>query len=390
MVASLKHDGSKSFAQRFYDADGTGLALNIRPEGSKSWIQGLTVHGRRRYIGLGPYPLVSLQQARKKALKNKQIALEGGDPIAERDENRLRPDFKTLAKQTIARQCLERRNPKFRQHWESSLARYAYPQIGRKRIDTITVSDIRACVEPIWGTKRETATKVLRRISAVIEDAIADGHREDNPAQKAKSRLPKRRPGVRHHRALPWSEVPEAIQIIQGTSAWIGTRLAFEFLVLTAARSGEVRGATWDEISFENAIWTIPPDRMKTGVEHRVPLSKRCIEILREARELTDPPRTRELRGCKLVFPSLTGRTLSDSTISKLVRENNIQAVPHGFRSSFRDWAAEETSTPHAVMEAALAHVIPSAVERAYARSDLMNKRRDLMEAWAEYCGGAS
>ena len=186
-----------------------------------------------------------------------------------------------------------------------------------------------------------------------------------------------RRSGRGNHRALPHGEVADAVATVAGTDAWTGTRLAFRFLVLTAARNGEVRGATWDEMDISDALWTIPATRMKAAVEHRVPLSDAALAVLDEARTIADPS--------DLVFPSITGRPMSDSTLSKLLRENAVAAVPHGFRSSFRDWAAECTPFAREVMEAALAHQVPDAVEAAYFRSDLLEKRRELMQRWADY-----
>ena len=390
-VENAQHDGRTRSAQRLYEGDGSGLALNIQPGGSKSWVQGITVCGTRRWLGLGPYPLVTLKRAREKALENKRIAYEGGDPIAERDGTKRIPNFQSLAQRVIDMQAAEHKNPKSKAQWESSLAAYAYPHIGRKRVDSIIVDDVMRCVEEIWEEKRETASRVRQRIASVLDAAIAYGHRTDNPAKTALQLLPKRRAPVKHHRALPYKEVPAAIERIRASGAWIGTKLAFEFLVLTAARSGEVRLARWSEFDLEAATWTIPAERMKANVEHRVPLAPRCVELLAEARTLTQGRMaTPQLAGCELVFPSLSGRPLSDSTISKLVRENSVKAVPHGFRSSFRDFASEQSDAPHAVMEAALAHTIRSAVERAYARSDLLAKRRRLMNQWAEYLAGGA
>ena len=188
-----------------------------------------------------------------------------------------------------------------------------------------------------------------------------------------------------HYRALPYQDVPHALTRIRATGAWVGTKLALEYLILTACRSGEVRGARWDEIDHDRRLWTVPAERMKTKTPHRVPLSNRCVELLAEARAVPEIPTLEYLAGNPLVFPSVRGRRLSDNTLAKLCRENNVGAVPHGFRSSFRDWASEQTTTPHAVMEQALAHTVPSAVERAYARSDLLDKRRDLMDAWSAF-----
>ena len=245
-------------------------------------------------------------------------------------------------------------------------------------MDRISTADVMEVLLPIWSTKRETARRVRQRIGAVMKWAVAQGYREDNPAGDAISAaLPKNSVRRRHQRALPHAQVAEALGRVRASKAHRATALAFEFLVLTACRSGEVRGARWDEVDDAAATWTVPPERMKAKLEHRVPLSERAVAVLDDARELA------ERSG--LVFPSPTGRVLSDSTLSKLLRELRIGAVPHGFRSSFRDWAAERTDVPREVCELALAHVNNDRVEAAYRRSDLFEKRRDLMAAWAAY-----
>ena len=384
-VAAVKHSGEKPFAERHCDAGRLGLTLNVRPTGTKSWVQTIVIRGKRRAMGLGPYPQVGLAAARKRAFQNSQIAREGGDP---RRPKAHPPRFREAAAQLIDVQASSWTNPKSRAQWGASLAAYVFPTLGDLRVDRIEPADVLAVLTPIWGTKRETAQRVRQRIAAVMRWTIANGHRPDNPAGDAVLQaLPRRRPPVKHHRALPYADVPDAVRRIRGTRAWTGTKLAFEFLVLTAARSGEVRGATWDEIDLDAAMWTVPAHRMKAAVEHRVPLAPRCVDLLGEARAITEPHLTAAHRGCPLVFPSMRGRMLSDNTLSKLLREHAIAGVPHGFRSSFRDWAAENTTAPHAVMEAALAHTIPRAVEAAYARSDLLDKRRELMARWAVFVG---
>ena len=226
---------------------------------------------------------------------------------------------------------------------------------------------------PIW-----TARRIRQRIGAVMKWAVAQAYREDNPAGDAISAaLPKNSMRRQHQKALPYAEVADALGRVRASGAHRSTALAFEFLVLAACRSGEVRGARWDELDIAAAIWTIPAVRMKAKLEHRAPLSGPTLDILDEARELADPS--------GLLFPSPTGRTLSDSTLSKLLREIGVGAVPHGFRSSFRDWAAECSNTPREVCELALAHVNSDRVEAAYLRSDLFQRRRDLMQAWADY-----
>ncbi len=248
------------------------------------------------------------------------------------------------------------------------------------RVDAVRSADCIAVLRELWHTKRETALKLKHRLSAVFKLAIAEGHRTDNPLDAATAALPNRRGDAQRTRrqaALPHQDVARALAILDHTDAWIGTKLAFRFLVLTAARSGEVRGATWPEVDIDERLWIIPGPRMKAGLEHRVPLSSTATAVLAEARQIAD--------GSGLVFPSVQGMTMSDSTLSKLLRENNVGAVPHGFRSSFRDWAAEKTSFHREVLEAALAHQVANKVEAAYFRTDLLEKRRELMQQWADY-----
>ena len=238
-----------------------------------------------------------------------------------------------------------------------------------------------AVLLPIWNEKRVTARRVRQRIGAVMRWAVAQGYREDNPAGEAiRAALPKNGFGPRHHRALPFAEVGGAIEMVRGSGAYPATVLAFEFLVLTACRSGEVRGAQWEEMDLEGREWRIPAERMKTHREHRVPLSRGALAVLREAQALAD--------SSGLVFPSPRGRVLSEATISRLVRDLGIGAVPHGFRSSFRDWAAECSDAPREVCELALAHVNTNRIEAAYRRTDLFERRRALMEQWAAFLAG--
>ena len=245
-------------------------------------------------------------------------------------------------------------------------------------MNRIHTSNVMAVLLPIWNEKRETAKRVRRRISAVMRWAVAQGYREGNPAGEAiGAALPRNGVRPRHHPALPYAEVAGAIATVRASGAYPATVLAFEFLVLTACRSGEVRGARWKETDLAGREWRIPPERMKTGREHRVPLSSGALAMLREARVLAD--------GSGVVFPSVRGRPLSEVAISKLVRELKIGAVPHGFRSSFRDWAAECSDAPREVCELALAHVNTNAIEAAYRRTDLFERRRALMEQWGEF-----
>ena len=379
-----RHDGRTKSAQRIYDGSGLGLALNIRPEQTKSWVQTITINGRRRWIGLGPYPHVSLHEARDKALEHQQLAREGRDPVSERNTATKIPDFRTFAERVIDEHVAKRVSAKSVAQWRSSLAAYAYLTLGRIRIDHIKPRDIESCLLPIWHTKAETASRVLQRITTILGKAVGREYCQLNAGKSAKDLLGSSNKFVQHHPAMPWADVPATVRQLRATDAFPTTKLALEFLILTAARSGEVRGATWDEIDRGSATWTVPASRMKARTEHRVPLADRCLEILEEAKAL---PSKMYREPMPLVFPSPMGKTLSDSTLSKLVRENAIPGTPHGFRSSFRVWAAEQTDAKHAVMEAALAHTVRNAVERAYSRTDFLEKRRPLMAKWADFVG---
>ena len=360
--------------------DQHGLMLRVTPSGSKQWIWRGTVGGRRVDLGLGGFPYTSLAEARQAAFDYRKLARAGGDPLA----LRRRPDIPTFAEAVESVIAIHKptwRNARSAEIWRASIRDYALPRLGRKRVDQITTADVMACLIPHWQTRTETMRRVRQRLSAIFKWAIAEGHRNDNPSGEAISAaLPKSNGSKKNMRALPHAEVGTAIQKIKQSGAYPGTKLAFEFLVLTACRSGEVRGAKWSEIDLEKAMWTIPGERMKTGKEHRVPLSRHALEVLAEAREFSD--------GSELIFPSVTGKVLSDSTISKLVRENGIPAVPHGFRSSFRDWCAE-SGVAREVAEACLAHVV-GGVEGSYFRSDVFQLRREVMEAWGVYISGGT
>ena len=252
----------------------------------------------------------------------------------------------------------------------------------------MTTADVMAVLLPIWTCKHAPARQVRQRLGTVMKWAIAQGYRKDNPAGDAvTAALPRRPVAVRHHRALPHGEVAGAIETVRGSTAWAGLKLVFEFLVLTAARSGEARLATWEEMDLAGRVWTVPAARMKSGREHRVPLCSRAVEILAAARRLGVDSGGVALTG--VVFPSRRGKAFGDPTLSGMVQELGIGAVPHGFRSSFRDWASERTDHPREVIEAALAHVVRNQTEAAYARSDLFERRRELMDDWMHYLNGA-
>ena len=360
-------------------ADGNGLYLFVQPSGARSWIQRLIIRGRRRELGLGSVALISLAEAREKALANRKLAREGGDPLAEKRRAQGIPSFAEAAARVLQQKQAGWRSSTHPRDWLSSLERYAFPRIGKMPVSAVTSADVLEILTPIWHLKAVMARCVQQRMRAVLEWAVAMEFRLDNPCDRVVAVLGAQHDIVRHMRALPHREVPAAIETIRVSNARPVVKLAFEFLVLTAARSGEVRGAVWSEIDQTDRVWTIPATRMKAKREHRVPLCRRAMEILDSARTLGEG-------GGPLLFPSVQqGKQLSDMMLSGLLKELKIAAVPHGFRSSFRDWAAEETDHPREVIEAALAHVVRNKVEAAYARSDLFERRRRLMDDWSAY-----
>ncbi len=381
---------AKNLSKPGRHGDGDSLYLNVAPSGSKSWVQRIVIHGRRRDLGLGPYPAVSLAVARTIAQTNRSAVAEGRDPAAEKREAReaaRKPTPSTPTFAEAAARVIELRRPtwsnaKHAYQWQSTLQAYAFPLIGRKAVDAITAADALEALTPIWTSKPETASRVRQRMETVMDWVIAQGYRLDNPAGRSLLKvLPKTQRLKEHHQALPYARVPGAVRQVRESTAGISTKLAFEFLVLTAGRSGEVRAAEWSEVDWDSATWEIPASRMKARRPHRVPLSDRAIEILGQALELTD--------GQGLVFPAArSGDAASSMTFTALLRRLEIPAVPHGFRTSFRNWVAECTAAPWSVGEAALAHNIGNSTEAAYMRSDLFDQRRALMDAWAAYVTG--
>ncbi|MDE3260876.1 MAG: tyrosine-type recombinase/integrase [Acidobacteriota bacterium] len=370
---------------RYGDGRGSGglslrVKLTARGHLAKSWGQRISIDGRPRNLGLGSWPHVSLAEARLKCSLN-LLARQRGELVT--GKRRTVPTFAEAVEKVIAVHAAGWKDGgRSEKLWRSSLRDYVMPKLGRRPVDRIHTSDVMAVLVPIWNAKRETAKRVRTRISAVMRWAVAQGYREDNPAGEAiGAALPRNGVRRRHHPALPYAEVPGAIATVRASGAYRATALAFEFLVLTACRSGEVRGAVWDEMDLPGRVWRIPPERMKTGREHRVPLSRRALVVLREAQALAD--------GSGVVFPSALGRPLNGEAIAKLARALGIGAVPHGFRSSFRDWAAECSDAPREVCELALAHVNTNAVEAAYRRTDLFERRRALMEQWAAFLAGS-
>ena len=357
--------GSHGLILRVREAKGGGV--------TKSWVQRVIIHGRPTNIGLGPTWLVTLGQAREKAIDNHRIAKRGGDP--RRTYNI--PTFAEAVEKVIAMHSAGwKEGGRTADAWRSQLARHAAP-LADKRVDKVTSGDVLGVLEPIWLTVPEVAKKQRHRINAVMKWSIAQGYRTDNPAGEALSAALPKQNGGQHHRAIPARGVPDVIAAVHASTAWQGSKLAFEFLALTACRSGEVRLATWAEINRERRVWTIPAARTKTAIVHRVPLTDAALRVLDEAEQLTNR------RG--LIFPSITGRVLNASTLSNMLLDLDAGMVPHGLRSSFRSWAAEATDYPWEIAEMALGHTVGSKVERAYLRTDLFEKRVQLMQDWADF-----
>ena len=364
-------------------ADGNGLYLFVQPSGTRAWIQRLLIRGRRRELGLGSVALVPLAEARQKALANRKLARQGGDPLAEKRRAEGIPTFAEAAMRVLEQKRAGWRGPRHSQEWISSLRRFAFPRIGKMPVSEVTSADLLEILTPLWHRKVATAKRVRQRLRAVLEWAVALEFRLDNPCDRIGPVLGAQQDVTEHMQALPHREVAAAIRTVRASAAVPAAKLAFEFLVLTAARWGEVRSAEWEEIDRDGRVWTVPARRAKTNRRHRVPLCGRALEILEAAQALGEG-------AGPLVFTHGGGKPLHDSAVRRLLRELGVGAVPHGFRSSFRDWAAEETDHPREVIEAALAHVVRNRVEAAYARSDLFERRRVLMDDWARYLAHGS
>lgn len=386
--------------------DGAGLYLSVGPTGGKSWLFRFMLNGTAREMGLGPLHTIGLGEARERALAARKLRLDGVDPLEARKAEKARKaadaaaeaaalvTFKKAAEGYIRDNKSAWRNAKHAWQWTQTLEAHVYPVIGEVAVSAVNTGHVTKILEPIWSTKAETAARVRGRIETVLDYAKVHGWRDgENPARwkghldnalPARAKVSK----VKHHAALPWGEMGAFMVELEkqdGVAA-----LGFRFAVLTAARTGEVIGARWSEIDTKAAVWTVPADRMKGGVEHRVPLSEAALAVLREAAKLR---RTGATNGP--VFPGGKGGNgtagLSNMAMLALLRRmGRDDLTVHGFRSTFRDWASETTRHEHAVVEKALAHTIESKVEAAYRRGDLLDKRRILMNDWAGFCGRRS
>jgi integrase len=376
--------------KRGYYGDGGGLYLRVAPGGAKGWIFRYGGRGRRRDMGLGGYPAIGLAKARELAGDCRSVLAVGLDPIAVRKEKRLAAaveaakamTFDECATAYICAHEVGWRNLKHRQQWRNTLATYVTPVVGRLPVSAVDTGLVLKVLEPIWTRKPETASRVRGRMEGVLDWAKVRGYRTgENPARwrghldhllPAKTKVRK----VEHHAALPYARIGAFLAALRKQKG-ISSR-ALEFLVLTASRSGEALGAVWDEVDMGAKVWTIPPGRMKAGKEHRVPLSDATLAVLQQMHDI---------RHSDYVFPGgRDRRPLSEMSLFMLLRRmGHGDITAHGFRSTFRDWAAEQTNFPREVAEMALAHAVGDAVERAYARTDLFERRRKLMDAWAAY-----
>lgn len=360
-----------------YRADPT-LFLFIKDTGARSWVQRLTVDGVRREIGLGGYPTVGLADAREQAAENRRLARKGGNPLAQMRQSLT---FRRAAGKThdanrarLSRQASAR--------WLAVLERYAFPVLGDRRVDLIEQADVLRVLTPIWAAKPPTARKVRSAVRATFAWCQAHGHVKHNPAGEAIDGALPAMPAVKaHFRALDYRDVPAALEHIAGSTASLPVRACLRFVALTAVRSSEARFAKWSEIDLDARTWTIPAARMKTGIEHRVPLAPAAVETLESVRGLRSP--------AGFLFPAASkpDRPVSYN-LSRVLESVGLDATVHGFRSTFRTWSAEQTSTPHAVCEMALAHRVGGDVVLSYSRGDLFHRRRGLMDAWAKYATG--
>jgi integrase len=378
-------------------ADGGGLHLLVKDSGSRSWVFRFMLNGKSRDLGLGPAGSggLSLSQARDRATELRLKVKAGIDPLAERAVAEAETKaavqaataagvtFKEMAEMHIKANRDSWRNAKHKQQWENTLAAYAYPIIGNLPVAEVDTPHVLQILEPIWKDKTETASRLRGRIETVLDSAKARGYRQgENPARwrgHLAQILPARTKLSRgHHKAMPYDAIPAFLKRLREREAVAA--LALEFVILTACRTSEAIEATWSEIDLDKAIWTIPAARMKAGKEHRVPLSPRAVQILEATRQL----------GSSYAFPGTRSASLSSMAMAMLLRRMKVDVTVHGFRSAFRDWAAECTGYSHEVAEMALAHTISNAVERAYRRGDLFDKRRQLMADWAAFCEGGS
>ena len=360
--------------------DGDGLMLVVKPTGAQSWVLRVRISGERKDMGLGSTKVLTLAEARAKASDLRRDIARGIDPIAEKKKIvDPVPTFRDAATLVHADHKAAWKNGRHQAQWINTLETYAFPMIGDRPVDKIEGPLIRDVLAPIWLTKPETARRVRQRIGAVLDWSYVKGYRKTEAPMRSLSKgLPRQPRKDGHFAAMPYADVPKLIARLRERSS-VG-RLALEALILTAARSGEIRGATWSEVDLDTGMWSVPAERMKMGRVHHVPLAPQAIDAFRRAEGLRVPCSDLVFPGQKLKSP------VSDMTLLKVMRDMETGVTVHGFRSAFRDWVAEETSYPGEVAEAALAHAIPNKVEAAYRRTDFLEKRRSLMREWATFC----
>lgn len=365
--------------------DGDGLFLLVGKGGAKSWMVRIQKNGRRRDIGLGSARKVPLKLARERANEVREQVEAGIDPVAERRKVAGIPTFREAAIQVHGEHARGWKNGKHAAQWLSTLESYAFPTFGDRSVADVDAASVRDALAAIWLEKPETARRVRQRIRTVIDWSVAKGYRDGTLAMPVIDKaLPKQRTKVRHFAAVPYADMPVFMEALRESESM--GRLALEAVILTAARSGEVRQATWGELNLEAATWTVPSERMKAGREHVVPLSPPAVALFERMKA-----HRRGDSDAALVFPGMKrGKPLSDMTLTKAMRDMGRTETPHGFRSTFRDWVAEQTTRPADLAEAALAHVIRDKTVAAYQRGSMFEKRRELMVAWAEYCEGMS
>ncbi|KZD23896.1 tyrosine-type recombinase/integrase [Tardiphaga robiniae] len=366
-------------------ADGNGLYLKVDSSGAKRWELRTVVRGKRCDIGLGGLKAVTLAEAREQARKYRAMARNDEDPLAEkRLARKVVPTFRVAAETVHKAHAKAWKNAKHGDQWINTLKTYAYPAFGDRRIDQIDTPEILKALSPIWLTKQETARRVRQRIGTVLDWAKAAGFRSgNNPVEEISKALPRQSERKGHHAAIPYAEVPAFVRGLAGADVATIPDLAFEFLILTAARTGEVLEARWEEIDLDQAAWTIPAGRMKAGREHRVPMAPRCIELLARAKQLA--------AGSAFIFPGRSGKKpMSNMVLLMAMRRLKSPFTVHGFRSAFRDWASERTNFAREICEAALAHIVKDKTEAAYRRGDLFEKRRELMDTWAAFVASAN
>lgn len=378
-MGKLTAAGAKALSKPGLHGDGGTLYLHVSAGGSRSWIQRIVFRRRRHDLGLGAFPAVPLAEARRRAAANRLLVAAGGDPLKGRRRAAV-PTFREAAEQTYRAHRPRWRNAKVAAVWLQSMERYAFPSIGSLPVDDVGRTDVLNILTPIWGAKPETARKLRQRIRATLKWCQAKEYVEHNVAGEMIDGALPAMPAVQaHFAALPYREVPAALAAVEASRASLAARLCFRFLVLTAARSGEARGALWSEIDLGAREWRVPPERMKDGEEHVVPLADAAVAVIEQARPL------RDRSGLLFPSPARPGRPLSENTLSKLLRDLGIPAVPHGFRASFRTWGSERTNTPREILEMALAHAVGDLTERSYRRTALKDKRRKLMNRWARF-----